>query len=694
MTVSIGSDIGGTFTDIVVVDESGSIITRKVLSTPEDYAQGVSEGTGRLLGESQIDGKDVRDLRHGSTVATNAILERAGAHTALLTTAGFRDVLEIGRIRLPDLYNLAYAKPPPLVERALRREVSERINARGEVVVPLREANARRLIKELARTGVEAIAISLVNSWINPVHERQLAGLVRECAPTVFCSVSSDLLPRIGEYERTSTTVINAFVQPTVARYLRSLEDGMRSMGLNTTLWVMQSNGGLMAASRAADRPAHLIESGPVAGVIAARVIAKRCGFDRCITFDMGGTTAKASLIERGEVRISSDYEVGGQLSRWGGLLEGYGYALALPAAEIAEVGAGGGSIASIDAGGGLRVGPESSGARPGPACYGRGGELATVTDANVVLGYINPTSLAGGAIDVDFTRAAAAIERHAARPLGLGRERAAFAIHAVANATMIGAIKAVTTQRGRDPRECVLLAFGGGGPVHAAGLAEQLGIRKVVVPTFPGLFSAFGLLMADHAHHHVRSFHASLSDMDAEDLYRALKDVDEESIAELSDGGLDRDHISLRRSVDVRFVGQGHELTVPLRHRILNRRAVQELQKDFVAEHRRTYGHHFGDEATEIVSLHVVASIRKPPVILHGIPSPRTVVTERPDVRLAYFDRLGPVETKVWRRHAPAGVVRGPAIIEEDSATTVVPPGWRASTDASGNIVIEAQEW
>ena len=519
----VGVDIGGTFTDIVLLDRVGGVISKKVASSVEDYALAIVEGLEALFSRYGVAPDAIDEILHGTTVASNAVLERSGARVGLITSRGFRDVLELRNLRMPRLYDLTWEKPLPLVERYLRVTVDERVNAAGEVVHPLDPEDARRALRRLLDEGIEAIAVCLINSYANPCHERLVAELAEEIAPSLPCCASFDVLPEIKEYERTSTTVVNSYVLPIVGRYLQSLREAFDARGIGAPVLVMQANGGLTPAAGAATRPVDIIESGPAAGVVGARAIVRRSGVENAISFDMGGTTAKASLIESGEYTRSREYSVGGGIIAGSRLLTGGGYLLGVPAIDLAEVGAGGGSILWVDSGGSLQAGPRSAGASPGPACYGLGGEAPTVTDANVVLGYLNPSFLCGGEVKIDAGRSRGAIESKIAGPLGLALEHAAWAARQVAVANMIRAIRAVSSERGRDPRSYVLFAFGGNGALFAAGMAAELGMKRVIVPPAAGLFSAFGLLHADIEHHFSRTVRRLLRDSDPEGWRRCI---------------------------------------------------------------------------------------------------------------------------------------------------------------------------
>lgn len=703
---SVGVDIGGTFTDIVLLGDDGSVQTRKVSSTSADYALGIVIGLRQILDEASLQASAVRQVTHGTTVATNAILEHTGAVTGLLTTRGFRDVLEIRRLRHPEMYNLLYQKPPPLVPRRLRREVTERVDARGAVVEPLNEQDVRDEIRRLVEEGVTSIAVCYLNSFANPAHERRTGELIAESAPDVSVSLSCDVLPEIREYERTSTTVINAYVRPLVHRYVDSLLRQLGKVGVSAPLLIMQSNGGILSAATAIQKPVHLVESGPAAGVIAARLLARRIGIANVITFDMGGTTAKGSMIEDGQVHITAEFEVGSQLSQPGWNMAGGGYAMKVPVIDISEVGAGGGSILSVDAGGSLQIGPFSAGAEPGPACYGRGGLAATVTDANVVLGYLNPDHLAGGSVRIDARRSWEALESHVARPLGLSVHEAGWTAHVVANAQMIAAIKAVSTQRGRDPRDFTLLAFGGNGPLHAVGIARLLEMRRIVVPPSPGLFSAFGLLFAERQHFFVQTYYRPFTDLDLTDLNDRLRSLEDQAIAEMLVEGYAREQVRLIRSADLRYTGQGFELPVPLEAAPIDRDSLDRLETLFERAHERTYGHSSPGDPVQFVNLRLTA------VALEGLDNDTgggakarseghrndtgakangRETRPRP-TRQAYFGEYGLMPTPVLRRaDLSEGPASGPLIVEEYDATTLVPPGWWASLDGIGNIQLEA---
>ena len=690
-TVRIGIDIGGTFTDIVVMSTDGHFNTKKISSSVDNYARAIAEGLQEALVEHAIPASAITELRHGTTVGSNAILEQKGARIGLIATKGFRDILQIRNLRLPRLYDLAWDKPPPLVERYLRRTADERIDTHGTIVRPLDIDQVRREIDMLLAEGVEAIAVCLLNAFANPAHERAIRDLVAARAPGLPCCLSSDVLPEIGEYERTSTTVVNTYVLPVVARYLATLQADLAAAGIAAPLRLMQSNGGLTTADDAARLPMNIVESGPAAGVVGARAVAMRLGLPDIISFDMGGTTAKASLIEGGNFSRSPEYQVGGGVIMGSRLLTGAGYLLKVPAIDLAEVGAGGGSIVWIDAGGSLQIGPHSAASNPGPICYDIGGDRPTVTDAVLTLGYINPGYLVNGRLRLNAAKARAAFDEQIARPLGLSLERAAHGAFEIAVARMMRAIKAVSTERGRDPRRFGLFAFGGNGPVFAAAMASALGVSRVVIPPSPGLFSAFGLLYADVEHHRSRSFRHPLQGAGGA-LDGAWDGIAADAAAMLAADGFPPERRRIERWGALRYQGQAFELTIPVPAGPLDTAAIAALREEFGAEHERTYGHRAGPgEPIEIITLRVIA---RGVAEVSSVPE-RIIVAdpdnvERPAPREAYFGpRFGWHTTPVIHRPDLRVPRSGPCIVEEYGSTCVVPPGFTASLDAFGNIIL-----
>ena len=688
----VGVDIGGTFTDIVLLGSDGTIHTKKISSSVGDYARAIVEGLAEVFGEAGLDGTMVQEILHGTTVAGNAILEHKGARVGLITTLGFRDVLEIRTLRMPRLYDMGWTKPVPLVERYLRRVVDERIDAHGAIERALDPQDAGRAIDALLAEKVEVIAVCLLNSFTNPAHELMIGDLIRQKAPTMPTSISCEVLPEIKEYERTSTTVINAYVMPIVARYLRALRKGLDDAGVPARLLLMQSNGGLTTDTAAAERPMNIIESGPAGGVVGAQALARAMNLPRIITFDMGGTTAKASMVEDGEVTRAAEYSVGAGIMIGSRLLTGAGYTLKVPAIDLAEVGAGGGSHVWIDGGGSLQIGPQSAGALPGPVCYDKGGTVPTVTDANVLLGYINPHHLVGGALKLNAEKAGRVFAQNIAAPLAMTLEQAAHGAHQIAASNMIRAIKAISTERGRDPREFALFAFGGNGPLFACGMASALGMKRVVVPPSAGLFSSFGLLYADVEHHYSRTFRRLLRTADLHQIQRAWDGLADQAMGQLAAEGFTGGGARLRRSAALHYQGQSYELTVPVPDGRIDPSMVAQLEEAFGQEHEKTYGHRAGaDEPVELVSIRIVGQgLREGAGVPPRVRSSRAE-PEPPAPRPAYFGPVhGWVESPILRRSDLSTPRAGPLIIEEYDATCVVPPQARASLDPGGNIVIE----
>jgi N-methylhydantoinase A len=684
----VGVDIGGTFTDLIVHMPDGRLVKRKLPSTPEDYAQAIVEGIAAAVGE---DVGEIDEIVHATTVATNAILERRGARTGLITTEGFRDVLELRRIRIPLSYDLNWEKPAPLVDRALRFEVRERLDHLGQVLTPLEENGLEAIVDSLTAEEVEAVAVSLLHAYRNPEHERRIGEFLEERMPDCYISLSSVVLPEIQEFERTSTTVVNAYVQPLIARYLGALRRRLEAADAVAPILVMQSNGGLVPAGTAAERPVTIIESGPAAGVVAAMHVARECSIDDVITLDMGGTTTKASIIERGEILRARDYEVGGAVSVSSRLVRGGGYLLRIPVIDISEVGAGGGSLAEIDRAGALRVGPRSAGASPGPACYGQGNDRPTVTDANLVLGYLHDGSLAGGALEVDGYLAEKAIRDHIAEPAGLSMLTAAHGVHEIANSNMVRALKSVSVERGRDPANFKLMAFGGAGPIHAAGVAETLNICQILVPPAPGLFSAFGLLHAEVEHHATRTVLTGTATADIDRLQAVVNELGASLTDKIRAEGFVVESVELSCYADMRYAGQSSELMVPLPETGLDRAALDAAEETFESEFERLYQHRSERKAFELVNLHVIAKVRRD-IAREGDWENASGAVAGEGIRQVYFGpESGSLETRLIRRaDLSPGAMTGPLIVEEYDSTVVVPPDWRASLDAWGNIVLD----
>jgi N-methylhydantoinase A len=674
----IGIDIGGTFTDIVAVGPSGELRVHKLPSTPVNYGEAIVEGIGEVFSPSS--GDKVKEVIHGTTVATNAILSGTGALTGLITTKGFRDVLEIGRLRMPRLYDLTWEKPKPLVPRYLRMEVDERIAADGTVEKALDEASVAAAIDRLKAEGVESVAVCLLNSYVNAEHERRIGELLRETGDWTV-SLSYEILPEIREYERTSTTVVNAYVLPVVHTYLLGLQVELNRLGVEGPLRIMQSGGGITEAETATERPVQIIESGPAAGVVAAAAMGKRMGEGDLIAFDMGGTTAKASLVEKGQIPRAADYEVGGGISLSGRLMGGGGYPIRVPCIDLAEIGAGGGSLLRVDSGGVLQVGPESAGADPGPVCYGRGGTHSTLTDANLLLGYLSPQGLAGGTIALDMEGARRRFQEDIVSQMDLSVEDVALGAHQIAAARMVRAVRAVSSERGRDPTKFLLMAFGGSGPLHAVEMAKSLEIKRIVVPPSPGLFSAFGLLAAGLQYDLVRTCLKEIKSMKSDDFISAFDDMTEEIQAKLPGAQLE-----LR--ADLRYTGQSYELGIPVSGTHWDNEKIGRLQDAFETEHERTYGHRAENDPVEVVTLRLRAFFAAPELPLQSPVSNKSAT----EIRSAYFgESQGWVQTRILgRADLGESPETGPLIVEDYDATTLVPPGASASLDSLGNILID----
>ncbi|MBT5193002.1 MAG: hydantoinase/oxoprolinase family protein [Rhodospirillaceae bacterium] len=689
----VGADIGGTFTDLVLLGEDGTLYTKKVPSTVDAYEEAIVDGLSSVFEAADLQPAQMTEVLHGTTVASNAILEHKGAKTGLITTEGFRDVLEIRTLRMPRLYDLHWEKPPPLAERYLRLGVNERINNSGGVETALDLEEVERVVQRLLDEQVETIAVCLINSYANGDHERAIKTVIERLAPDLLHCISADVLPEISEYQRTSTTVINAYVMPIVSQYLRQLSARLIGGGIKAPLLLMQSNGGLINAAVAERKPANIIESGPAGGVVGAQALARKLDLPDIITFDMGGTTAKASMVEDGDFTRSLDYQVGGGIMVGSRLMTGAGYHLKVPAIDLAEVGAGGGSIVWIDAGGSMQIGPQSAGAVPGPVCYGMGGEEPTVTDANVILGYLNPEYLVGGELELQAEKSREVFAEQIAGPLDLELAHAAYGAHQIAISNMIRAIRAISSERGRDPRAYTLFAFGGNGPLFAAGMAKALSMTRIVVPPFPGLFSSFGLLYADVEHHYSRSMMQVLRDTGPEALNEIWGGLEDQAREQLTADGYRPEQVEIRRTANMHYKGQIYELSVPAPDGDFSIEKIAELEERFGQEHERTYGHRAGpEEPVMLVNAQLIgrAIPDRPPVPdrLQGMDGRADKAMSS---RQAYFGpEIGWVEAVVLSRADLNEERAGPLIIEEYDATCLVPPDAKARQDDFGNIIIE----
>lgn len=687
----LGVDVGGTFTDIILADPLGNIRVKKISSTPGQYDEGIVNGISQILEESQVSPDRIWEVCHSTTAATNAVLERKGAKVGLITTKGFRDVLELRRLRVPTLYNLFYQPPEPLVPRYLRLEVDERIDARGKILTALNSKEVSEVVGQLLDEGVESLAVCLLNSHMNTSHEEAIAKLVCDEFPRLAVSLSHQVVPAIREYERTSTTVANAYLMPVISTYLDSLRERLINMGIDAPVSVMQSNGGMMTSSMASQRPVFSLESGPVAGVSGVVHLSKNMNIPNLLTFDMGGTTTKASVIENGEPHKSIEYEIGAPISRGSRLVKGGGYLLMVRAVDVAEVGAGGGSIVSLDKAGSFQVGPLSAGAVPGPVCYDRGGDYPTTSDANLILGYLNPQYLLGGTLRVNIDKAASVFKTKVADPLGLTLLEAAYGVHIVANATMARAMRAVTTERGRDVRNFSMVAFGGSGPCHAAALAQLLGIRQVIIPALPGVFSSLGLLSATKEHEFVQSMMCRTQDTNPDSLEQAFHQLESQAGTALEHEGYPPLYLGFTRYVDLHYVGQVHELTVLMPPT----GDLEDLEDAFGQEHQRTYGYLSEFEPIEITNIRVLwRQTQSQSNLLNLTSAGATLYKQRAYTsnRQAYFGpERGSLEAPLISR-ADLGIQPklGPAIIEEYDTTIVVPPSCWVSRDLWWNVILQ----
>jgi N-methylhydantoinase A len=689
MSWRIGVDIGGTFTDVALVEDgTGEIAIAKVPSTPRDLCEGVLRGLDAAMRRHDVGADTVGLLSHATTVVTNAILEQSGARAALIATRGFRDVLELRRSARADLYDLFQDPPAILIPRRRRYEITERIGADGKIVTPLAEEEIDGLIASLKTAQVEAVAVCLLFSFLNPAHEQHLGARLKSALPHVPIYLSSDVLPEIKEFERTSTTAVCAYVGPLLASYIERLQQAMRKQNL-PPLHLMGSSGGICEAAEVMAMPAMAVESGPAAGVVAAALVARQSGRGNLLSFDMGGTTAKASLIRDGRYETTAEYEVGGGSSgvRW---MNGTGHPIRVPVIDLAEVSAGGGSIAWVDRAGALRVGPKSAGADPGPVCYGRGGDEPTVTDCDLLLGYLDRQSLLDGRLPIDHAAAHAAVCARLAEPLGIEVRAAAAAVIDIVNHAMAEVLKIVSVQRGHDPRDFSLVAFGGAGPLHAAALADELAISEVVCPPVPGAFSALGLIGTDLRRDYVRSLHSMAGSVDCAALETAFAALEQQGGAMLDRAGVASGERRFERSVDARYARQSYELAVAVPPGPLGPAALKEIAESFHERHRRTYGHDNRSEPVHIISVRVSAIGAKPPLPIRA----RTAAPGTDAVkgkREVWFRITGATGAAVVdRARMPAGMeAPGPAVIESLDSTILVPPDWRARMDEHGFLLL-----
>ena len=677
-SLQIGIDVGGTFTDVVALDSTGQLYYLKTPSTPQDQSIGVLNGVLQMLTRLGAGPQDVQRLAHGTTVATNVFLERKGANTALLVTAGFRDVLHIGRQARPDLYDLRASRPAPLVPRRLRCEVNERTRHTGQIEQHVDAAEVRAIVTELLAANVESVAICFLHSYVNPENERTVAAIVRELAPDLPISVSSQILPEFREFERMNTTVLNAYVQPVMARYIQHLVTRVQGAEIAMPLLVMQSTGGMMSASGAAERSVHTLLSGPAGGVLAATHLAEQTGYTNCITADVGGTSFDVATIIDGKPAMQTEGEI-------------EGYPVKFPHIDIHTIGAGGGSIAWIDSGGALRVGPQSAGADPGPVSYGNGGTEPTVTDAHAVLGHFGDNALLAETLSLDVAQAREAIHNKIAEPLGMSTEEAAAGILRVVNAGMARAIRLMTVERGLDPRNYVLVPFGGAGPLHSLDIARQLGIGKVLVPVAPGNFSAFGLLVAPIRYDSVRTYIAHGEAVDFRVINEHLDALYAEIVAQLQDEQVDLGACRFVRQADLRYLGQSYELTVDLPDAALTVENWPVVEGAYHQAHERFYGFAKEADPVEVVNLRLTGLSEQSEVAMVSRASPSAdSAIQQIGVSKLFVDGSWVSAPVIKRAMLVAEQeIQGPAIIRESGSTTVLDADTVAQVDRFGNLLI-----
>jgi len=673
----VAIDIGGTFTDLMAFDEAtGRFSQAKSLTTPDRLVQGIVD----CLKKSGVDTAAITELIHGSTTAINTLIERKGAKTGLIVTRGTRDVYFIGRGNRPESYNLFFHRHRPLVPRHLTREVDERLMSSGEVLEPLRSASVEDACRKLAAEGVEAVAVCFLHSYANPEHERAAGEIVHRLLPAAYLSLSHRILREYREFERTSTTVVNAYIGPKVGGYVRSLKASLAAIGVQGELTIMQSNGGVMTPEVATERPVTMMESGPVGGIIASARVGRALKCPDVISFDMGGTTAKASLIRAGEPTMAPGYHVGGYAS---------GHPVMVPVIDVVEVGAGGGSIAWIDEVGALKVGPQSAGAQPGPICYRGGGPDPTITDANLVLGRLDPDDFLGGEMLLDAQAAAAGIKKKIADPLKLSVTAAAQAIVDIAVSKMSLAVREVSVAKGYDPRDFALVASGGAGPLHVLAIARELHIPKVIVPLFPAHFSALGMLAADERHDFIRTFYADLGTLDFAELERTLAEMSAESAAVLRNAK----NAERRIHLDLRYVGQEFTLPVPVGEKQIRAGDTKGIRSAFDRLYHRRYAHHSPGEPVEIVNVRLAAIGKRASMKLPGLSARRPAKAFRKV--MAYVGGASrPVSCPVYRREdLGAGArIAGPALVREHGTTTVLFKGDRCQVARTGELVISVR--
>ncbi|MBW3097043.1 hydantoinase/oxoprolinase family protein [Pseudohoeflea coraliihabitans] len=682
----IGVDIGGTFTDLVLIDAEGRLFHNKTASTPAAPEQAVLDGIRAIIAQTDLDFADIDEIVHGTTVGSNTLLQKVGARTGLITTRGFRDVLEIGRLRTPGMFDLQWSKPEPLVARRHRLEVTERIAFDGSIILPLDEDELVTVTRDLVDEGIESIALCFLNSYRNPVHEQRAGQVLSEAFPDLRVTTSVSVLPEAKEYERTSTTVVNAYVAPVLGKYLTRLEEGIAGLGINAPLLVGNSNGALASSETARSKPVFFISSGRAAGVVGGGRLGQALDLPDLVVFDMGGTTASASLVQNGELSRVSEYEFRAGISTPSRFIKAGGYMMSVPTVDVAEVGSGAGSIAHLDSAGLIKVGPISAGADPGPVCYDMGGTRPTVTDANLVLGYL-PASIAGGARQLSVDKAREAIAGTLGEALQLDAVEAAFGVREVTNANMARAIRAVTVERGVDPRDFTLAAIGGSGPVHAASIAELLSIKRLLIPASPGVFTAMGMLAGDVERYYIAPFAGELETLDATALRELTGRLRQQATETLRAEGIADDCIECITEINLHFRGQEMTLAVPFDEPF----DPAVVRGQFLDMYQSIYSYSSSD-SIEAVSIRLTGR-----GLLPGKLDFRKISADRPEVaepksrRDVYFGRdSGWVSTPVYARPTAPRSLEGPAILEAADSTVVIPPAATARLDPQLNLHIE----
>jgi len=676
----VATDIGGTFTDLVYVDENGHVGIEKTNTTPPHFEKGVLD----VIKKARVDTKQLSMFIHGTTVIINALTERKGAKTGLITTKGFRDVLEIARGNRPDLFNIRYQKPTPFVERYLRLEVDERLNYKGEVLSPLNRKDIETCIQHFKKEGVEAIAVSYLHSYVNPSHEQSTVEIIKELWPEVHVTASSDITKEWREYERTNTAVLNAYVQPIATKYIDKLDNQLRESIEIDQSYIMQSNGGTTKFENAKAAPINMVESGPVAGIFGAAVLGELIGEKNIIAFDIGGTTAKCSLIENGEVKVSTDYYIEKDNRN-------AGYPIKAPVVDIVEIGNGGGSIAWIDNAGSLKVGPQSAGASPGPVAYGLGGTEPTTTDANLLTGRLSPKNFD---YDVNMNNIKEAIQTKIGNPFEISAEEAALGIIRIANSNMLNALKLISIRKGHNPQDFTLLAFGGGGSMHAPALAIELGVKKVVVPIASPVFSAWGMLMTDLRHDYIQTYIKRLNELSLTEMDTKWEEIERNALDHYKDEGMAAKNIEFHRFADMRYLGQEHTVKVPVPNGKWSETDKQTIIEEFHTLHEKNYTFKLEDSPTEIVNVHVTAYGKVPKPTIGKITRTGTVADSKKEDRDIYYEHKGWINTPVYdREKLPSNeVIHGPAVVEEKAAVTVIYENQQLYLDEYGNIIIEME--